>query len=123
MVAGSAPRHDGSCQRIGEASHPGPAELLRMGTSNPGGLRGKEAHVLGLGPGVWFMSETQLSVETQRSSKATLTSAGRQVERQIRVLHGAPAPLRAGSVWAGAWTGVTTISDFPCQRSFHTWTV
>lgn len=35
-----------------------------------------------------------------------------QQGRLVRAHFGAPAALRAGSAWAGTWTGVATISDF-----------
>ena len=98
--------------RVGEASNPGPT-LLRVGTTNPTGIRGKEQHVIDHGPGIWHFSETQLSQITQQSSRATLQCLGRRANRHVRIHTGAPAPLRPGSSWAGAWSGVLTMSDFP----------
>ena len=101
--------------RVGEASNPGPT-LLRVGTTNPTGIRGKEQHVIDHGPGIWHFSETQLSHVTQQSSRATLQCLGRRANRHVRTVRihtGAPAPLRPGSTWAGAWSGVLTMSDFP----------
>lgn len=55
--------------RIGEADVPGPPPgTLRLTTSNPSGLRGKEAHLIGLGPGVHCLSETQLSFVLHHSA-------------------------------------------------------
>ena len=101
--------------RVGEASHPGPDEVVWFGTSNPSGLRGKESLLAELGCGVWCLSETQLSAASQRSVGKTLRYCCRAQGRQPRCHFGAPAPLRPGSQWAGSWTGVMTLSDFPSR--------
>ena len=103
--------------RVGEASHPGPANghAFRIGTSNPSGLRTKEALAIDLGPGVFHYNETQLSEFTVRSCASTLKSLASQQNRDLRVTVGAPAQLRPGSDWAGAWSGVLTTSDVPCR--------
>ncbi|CAK9024948.1 unnamed protein product [Durusdinium trenchii] len=41
--------------------------------------------------------------------------------RVVRPLFGAPAALRAGSSWAGTWTGVATISDFVSRPLTLSW--
>ena len=101
----------------GEALNPGPQETLgdtvSFSFSNPSGLRNKEGHVVDLGPGVHAFSETQLSHVTQGSCARQLRSLARQQSRGVRVHFGAPAPLRIRSDWAGSWTGVATISDYP----------
>ena len=107
--------------RVGEASHPGPSCLIPFGCSNPSGLRNKESHVVELGPGVWMLSETQLSSVTQASSKQRLQSLGRASQRDIRVHHGAPAALRSNSLWAGAWSGVCTTSDWTSSSLTLPW--
>ena len=43
------------------------------------------------------------------------------MDRQIRVTTGAPAPFRAGSAWAEAWSGVLTASDWPCRPVIVPW--
>ena len=103
--------------RVGEASHPGPVtgHVLRVGTSNPTGLRSKEALAVDLGPGVFHYNETQLSEATVRSCTGVLKSLAQQQNRDLRVTTGAPAPLRPGSLWAGGWSGVLTTSDVPCR--------
>ena len=68
-----------------------------------------------LGPGVSLVSETQLSAATQKSCRGQLACLGRSNNRQVRTHFGAPAPLRAQSAWAGGWTGVATMSDFPSR--------
>ena len=104
--------------RIGEASHPGPEdiEVLRIGTSNPAGLLRKEVHALGLGPGIWAFSETQLSTFTQPICTKNFRRLARAAGRAPTVLHGAAAPVRPSSSWAGAWCGVSVLSDPPAQR-------
>ena len=107
--------------RVGEASHAGPSCLIPFGCSNPSGLRNKESHVVELGPGVWMLSETQLSSVTQASSKQRLQSLGRASQRDIRVHHGVPAALRSNSLWAGAWSGVCTTSDWTSSSLTLPW--
>lgn len=108
------PLQDGTI-RYGEARHPGPSlgEQLTVGVSNPGGLRQKEDVLLGMGPGIWAMAETQLSATTFKTCSGTLRASGRALNRDVRLHGGAPAPLRTGSTWAGKWTGVAVLSDFP----------
>ena len=111
--------------RIGEASHPGPVQeqdsLLTVGIGNPGGLRTKEDLVLSLGPGIWTMAETQLSSVTTTTTARALRAGGRKMNRSIRPLFGHPAPLRHGSQWAGKWTGVCTMSDWPASMLTLPW--
>lgn len=107
----------------GEALNPGPCsnafttgsdlDLLACSFSNPTGLRGKEGHLIDLGPGIHACSETQLSSVTQPSCARQLKSLARTAARNLRVHFGAPAPLRSNSDWAGSWTGVAVISDYP----------
>ena len=94
--------------RIGEARHPGPS-LVHFGTSNPAGLRS----ACELGPGVWSFSETQLSGVTQKTCTAQLKSIAHGAHRDVRVYHGAPVQTRVNSTWAGSWSGVSVLSDFP----------
>ena len=109
--------------RVGEADNPGPASdcFLRVGSTNPSGLRSKESLALDYGPGIWHFSETQLSAATQPSCRAAIRSQGSQMLRDVRVHQGAPAPFRAGSTWAGAWSGVATLSDFPSRPLSFAW--
>ena len=101
--------------RMGEASHPGPFHELCLGCTNPSGLRGKESLAVGLGPGIWTLSETQLSTITQGSSSRALKALARDQGRLVRPHHGAPAPLRSRSSWAGTHTGVLCLSDHKSQ--------
>ena len=101
-------------ERFGEARHPGPHdfEALSLFSINPTGLRGKEAVVMEMGPGITFIAESQLSAQTQRTCRNTVATLGRACQRNVRSHFGAPAPLRSQSTWAGSWTGVATFSDF-----------
>lgn len=108
-------------QRIGEASHPGPCDVLTIGTTNPGGLRNKEWLAVDQGCGIWTYSETQLSRVTQFSTAKALKYYAQQVGRHLQVHFGAPAPLRARSTWAGSWTGVACTSDFSSKRLQVPW--
>lgn len=111
--------------RYGEALHPGPAPgaLLTVGVSNPSGLRRKEDVLLGLGPGIWGLAETQLSESTFRTSATYLTKAGRALNREVRLRGGSPAPLRQGSTWAGTWSGVAVLSDTPVTKLDIPWPI
>eukprot|EP00435_Cladocopium_sp_Y103_P057880 s1104_g20.t1 len=115
-------RHDGSSglcgQRLGEATHPGPSELLTVGSTNPGGLPRKEPLAIEQGCGIWSYSETHLSSVTQKSTARALKACASKVDRHVRVHYGAPAPLRSRSNWAGTYTGVATTSDF-CSKSLQ----
>ena len=107
--------------RIGEAANPGPQASVRISTTNPSGLRGKEAIVVELGAGISLLSETQISSVTQPPCRAAFRALGCELHREVRTHFGHPAPLRAHSDWAGAWTGVATVSDFPSQSVQVTW--
>ncbi|CAE7562454.1 unnamed protein product [Symbiodinium microadriaticum] len=113
---------------LGEATNPGPEPCISFGTSNPSGLRNKEQLAAELGPGVWQFSETQLSAISFPASARAIRASTRALHRDVRIFAGAPAPLRPGSQFAGSWTGVLTMSDFPSRPvqlqwlhdSFHT---
>ena len=110
-----------SFTRVGEAANPGPASQLLVSVSNPSGLRQKEEIVLSHGPGIFSLCETQCSRYTQHSCKKRLRSLAMAEGRIVRPLFGAPAALRAGSSWAGTWTGVATISDFVSRPLTLSW--
>ena len=97
--------------------HPAPLnpDLLHLGTSNPSGLRQKEHVLADLGPGIWQLSETQLSSATLPAACKTLRSLGRAQHRDIRVHTGAAVPARTNSTWAGSWSGVLTASATTCH--------
>ena len=101
--------------RYGEALHPGPAGPLSFSlfAANPSGLRGKEAALLEHGSGVYLIAETQLSAVTQKSCQGQISALGRASGKHWRTHFGEAAQLRANSDWAGAWTGVATVSEFP----------
>ena len=109
--------------RYGEADHPGPStdSLFSISTSNPTGLRAKEPHSMAWGPGIHCFSETQLSAVTLPACKQQFRWCARQANRDVRVLSGAPAPLRVNSLWAGSWSGVLQASDLPCRCQSLCW--
>jgi len=107
--------------RFGEADHPGPSASFCISSSNPSGLRAKEPHFLAWGPGVHCFSETQLSAVTLPVCRRQIQSCARAAGRCVRVLSGAPAPLRVNSLWAGSWTGVLQAGDLPCRARNICW--
>ena len=101
--------------RYGEAEHPGPPFSFNISTSNPSGLRNKESHYTDWGVGIHCFAETQLSAISLPISRALFRSHAKDIGRQARSIAGAPAPVRANSLWAGSWTGVLQVSDYPCR--------
>ena len=91
-------------------------DLLHVSFSNPSGLRGKEATALSLPYGVHSFSETQLSAVTQRSCAARLRFLAREQQRNLRLHLGAAVAVRSTSNWAGAWSGVATLSELASQE-------
>ena len=135
---GNGPQHKywtDQFRRWGEARHPGPtllasmqcsdlsneANLVRLGCSNPSGLRQKEILAIDHGPGVWGYSESQLSTITKKTSTSILKSLASQNNRQLRVHTGADVRTRHNSLWAGSWSGVVTTSDFASQVIAQPW--
>ena len=110
--------------RLGEAGNPGPPgemEEIYIGTTNPSGLRSKEALAVQMGPGVWTLAETQLSSFTQTTSKKAIKFHARMASRQIHCHFGAPVPLRSRSTWAGGYGGVATLSDWSSSHYNLRW--
>ena len=95
--------------------------MRTIGTTNPSGLRQKEGIILDRGPGMWTLAETQLSHSTFRTAANVIRCHGRSLNRAIRPNFSAEAPLRPGSSWAGAWSGVATIADFPSTHLKIPW--
>eukprot|EP00438_Fugacium_kawagutii_P026601 Skav213727 [mRNA] locus=scaffold2563:115961:120707:+ [translate_table: standard] len=60
----------------------------------------------------------QLSHVTQRSTAAQCRALASEQGRDVRVHLGEPVATRSNSQWAGSWSGVGTISDFP-SRELH----
>eukprot|EP00435_Cladocopium_sp_Y103_P011598 s2451_g3.t1 len=77
----------------GEAKNPGPptGDMLTVVVSNPGGLRQKEDILLGFGPGISALAETQLSQTTFKTCSGILRRSGRALNREVR-LHGRDLP-------------------------------
>lgn len=67
------------------------------------------------------MTETHLSQATMKSAALTFRIGGRAMNREVRSLFSAPAPLSIGSTWAGTWSGVATISDWPSTKLEIPW--
>ena len=108
-------------RRVGEASNPGPAGRLLISTSNPSGLRGKEALIAEHPEGIHCLSETQLSAVSVVPSRKSIQREAFAQQRHVRVITGHPAPLRSGSLWAGSWSGVLQASDYPCRELALDW--
>ena len=108
-----APLTQNTGVRIGEARHPGPG--LTLSTSNPGGLRNKEALISSLGPGIHQFSETHVSAHTASAVKNTIKFIGMKEHRHLSTHFGHHAAVRANSQWAGTWSGVASVSDFVCK--------
>ena len=104
--------------RIGEAQNPGPC--FALGTANPSGINGRHLSFASLPDGIWGVSETHATAQVHRSFAKALRFAGLP-SRTLRTLHGAYAPLRSNSEFAGAWTGVMHISCFPCRTVATPW--
>ena len=130
VPAGSVDTDLGTDGRIGEAANPGPSaswhsndvsSIVRIGCNNPSGLRRKETEAVGLGPGIWGFSETQLSQVTMLNCKKSLKSLARQENRQIWVGAGAAVHTRATSQWAGSWSGVLVLSDYKSRAVALPW--
>ena len=105
--------------RIGEASHPGP--VCHIGTSNPGGIRGKEMIYGQLPFGVWGIAETHLAQPGLRSVRSAFHRAGKEYNRQFAVLPGAMVPLRSRSTTTGTWAGVMTVGDLILRPVHINW--
>ena len=106
--------------RVGEAAHPGP-DFLQVTTSNPSGLRAKKLTAIEQGTGIHCFSETQLSEISASQSRRIMQGLARPHGRQVRLITGHPAPLRPNSDWAGSWTGVAMLSDWPAQSLCLPW--
>ena len=101
--------HPHETQRFGEASHPGPIYVL--GTSNPGGLRGKEMTYGELPTGIWGISETHVAQPGLRSIRSAFFRAGQEYGKSLSLQPGAMVPLRNRSETVGTWSGVMTVGE------------
>ena len=95
--------------RYGEALHPGPTCYL--GTTNPGGIRGKEMIYGQLPNGIWGTAETHLAAPGLRAVTCAFHRVGREYNRKFSVRPGAMVPLRNRSDTAGTCSGVMTVGD------------
>ena len=109
--------------RVGEATVPGPFVVdeptwalpekpdFVIGTGNPSGINNK-LYTLDRFPFGWFhLAETHASSSQQSMVHSHLRAMSMRQSRNIRCCMGAPAPLRSGSHYAGAWTGVLNFAD------------
>lgn len=108
-----------SVLRIGEASHPGPAESFILGIANPSGLRHKAPFVsthMSHGD-IWAFSETHLSAKDVAAFEAGLHFAG---EPFRKLIGGYPVSVTAQGA-GGNWKGVGVLSKHPTRRLPHDW--
>ena len=119
-LKGSFVPRTSSCIRYGEADHPGPAQV-RLGVTNPSGLRMKEPVAIDMGEGIYTFCESQLSKFTQQSCGRRLKYLAKENGRLLRAHFSAPAPVRATSTWAGSWTGIAMTSDYPSSTLALPW--
>lgn len=114
--------------RFGEASHPGPSTndcefdppaashlgyRLAIGTANVAGLANKVEVLESLPAGIWSLTETHLTEANMNPVRMAIKQMGRAVGRSLRTVFGAPAPSRHIDSFAGSWTGVGTVCDYP----------
>ena len=98
-----------SITRYGEAQNPGP--MFHIGTTNPGGIKGKEMIYGQLPMGTWGIAETHLAQPGLRGVRSAFQRAGREYQRTFSLLPGAMVSLRNRSDTTGTWSGVMTVSD------------
>ena len=98
-----------SITRYGEAQNPGP--MFHVGTTNPGGIKGKEMIYGQLPMGTWGIAETHLAQPGLRGVRSAFQRAGREYQRTFSLLPGAMVSLRNRSDTTGTWSGVMTVSD------------
>ena len=94
---------------------------LAIGTANVAGLSNKVELLGSLPAGIWSLTETHLTAASMCPTQATIKQMGRAVGRSLRTVFGAPAPSRTVDSQAGTWTGVCTMSDFPCNSVTVGW--
>eukprot|EP00435_Cladocopium_sp_Y103_P045090 s956_g12.t2 len=93
----------------------------RQRHSNPSGISNK-LHTLDSFPiGFWHLAETQASYQQQSAFQGYMRSLAWRSNRNLRCSLGAPAPYRAGSTVAGAWTGVLCFGDCPLRQVPCVW--
>lgn len=109
--------------RVGEAAVPGPSATSNgkwsLGTINPSGVSGKAAVLNSLSPGIYALSETQLSSRSLPRFKQELEGC----RSKFKLSTGAAAPLKHKSIRAvaGAHTGVGFLTTFPSRAVKYGW--
>ena len=96
-------------ERLGEASHPGPAHFS-ISAANPTGINNKFDLISMLLAGIYGFSETHLAqIGLQRFRAALRRSSN------FKFVPGAPVALRACSEISGMYAGVGFLSSFPTR--------
>ena len=99
----------------------GSTTLLRIGTFNSGGVRGREQLIASLGGGIWNLNETHLSKVTMPAFAKQFRYLQRQSPQDWRGYSGHPVPLRHNSSTAGCRSGVAQVSAFPGRPISLSW--
>ena len=121
--------------RIGEAAVPGPSDpsdasqdfgspswilpnapSFQLGIGNPSGINNKLHMLDSFGHGWFHLVETHASRYQQSRFQSHLKQLSSRQGRILRSCVGAPAPLRSGSLTAGAWTGVLNFAAVPLRQ-------
>ena len=97
----------------------GSARGHAMGVCNPSGVSGKFDIFKAFPEGFHGVAETQATAKIQRRFSSAIR--GPKDSRGFFSTHGAAAPLRPGSAYAGGWTGVTQISSNPLRSAQISW--
>ena len=92
-----------------------------LGTSNPGGIRGREMVYGQLPFGIWGIAETHQALTGLRAVKNAFQRVGAEYHRKLSVLPGSMVPLRSRSETAGTWGGVMTVADLILQPVHINW--
>ena len=102
-----------------EALNPGPQLCITFG--NPTGVRGKEHVLYSMNRGIHNLAETHLASPGRLAACGMLRAWANRDQRRLRLLPGAPIPLRARSNTTGIWSGVWQSADVPYSRINLQW--
>ena len=101
--------------RYGEARHPGPGGMFRLGIFNPSGLTSKTGVLSELPGDVWFGSETHLTSDGVRRLRTGLKALQSEY---AYVVPGAPCGSTRSRAF-GERAGVVAVSKFPARPLPH----
>lgn len=87
--------------------------MFRVGTANVAGFNNKLSLAASLPHGVWGYTETHLTSDQMPMARGVIRRHGRDAQRNLGCVFGAPAPPRSVNSSAGTWTGVCNVADFP----------